>query len=73
MPSIATDPDLLAPAAVHSIHVSTNERVRMACGYTWERGSEPKPQWTGQWDDVTCDDCVETLRAAGIAAGVRRR
>lgn len=47
---------------IHAVHHTDNDGMTTACGLTWLRWSEPKIKATAQWEDVTCDECIEAMR-----------
>lgn len=64
----AADLSALAPP-MHSTWVTDDTGIRTACGKTWRRGEPRTFQATAQNADVTCVECVKTLKAAGLAVG----
>lgn len=58
--------DLFAAEVVHGTHVANNEFLLCACGLKLTRDA-PAIQVTSQYENVTCESCARTLRAAGIA------
>lgn len=57
--------DLLTADAMHFSWVINNDGIKAGCGFTWRRG-EPAARFTNQKGDVTCPECVKTLKAAGM-------
>lgn len=62
---IPADPDMLPLPVTHSYGEATNAGITFACGLFWKRGEE-KIRATTQDADVTCDGCIEALKARGL-------
>lgn len=56
---------------VHAYWTFTDDHIRTACGIVWHRGESPIRVSTQQ--DVTCEECAKTLRAAGVAVTVNQQ